>query len=169
MNLAMSGGAFGMMSPMAAMPHMMGLSGSMYAGGTSQWVDMAPGSTNIPILSKLLSPFRRQAGRFERALRNNPAMRMKIQRFGGGYMPNMAMFSPFAGQAFGNMGLMNTAAMGMFGAGAMSMFGGNPFSGFLMGGLTNVSGPGWSNLDNTGVMGGRGMGSWNPYAMPGPH
>ena len=188
MNLAMSGGAFGMMSPMAAMPHMMGLSGSMYAGGTSQWVDMAPGSTNIPILSKLLSPFRRQAGRFERALRNNPAMRMqfesmiggritdfgfrndgkmKIQRFGGGYMPNMAMFSPFAGQAFGNMGLMNTAAMGMFGAGAMSMFGGNPFSGFLMGGLTNVSGPGWSNLDNTGVMGGRGMGSWNPYAMPG--
>ncbi|MEL6186295.1 MAG: hypothetical protein AAFU79_16850, partial [Myxococcota bacterium] len=204
MNLAQMG-AYGMPAPMAMMPHISGIAGgTYYGGGASQWVDMVPGSTNIPILSKLLNPYRRMAGRFERSLRNNPALRMqfesmiggrivdfgfrndgkmKIQRFGGGYMPNMAMFSPFAGHAFGYMGQMNTAAMGSFGAGALGMFGGNPFNGFLMSGLMNVTqhgamrganygsqgvaGLGWSPFDNSGPMGGRGFGSWNPFAMPG--
>ena len=204
MNLAMTAGAGMMPSPLAAMPHVAPFAGNYYAGGASQWVDFAPGATNIPILSKLFSPYRRAAGRMERALRHNPALRMqfesmigarivsfgvrndgkmKLQRFGGGYMPNMAMFSPFAGHIFGHMGMMNTAAMGMFGGGAMSMFGGNPFSGFMLGGLGNiargfgafpgaighqgVAGAGWGWSDNTGPMGGRGMGSWNPFAAPG--
>jgi hypothetical protein len=209
MNQMMMGGMAGgymMPSPMAMMPHMGMMAGGMYAGGGAEWMDMAPGSTNIPILSKLFSPFRRMSGQFERALRHNPALRMqfesqiggrivdfgfrndgkmKIQRFGGGYMPNMAMFSPFAGHIFGHMGAMNTASMGMFGAGAMGMFGGNPFNGFMMGGLANVagfhpgafpganygsqgvSGAGWSPFDNSGHLGGRGFGSWNPFAMPG--
>ncbi len=207
MNQAMMGGGFMMPSPMAMMPHVGPFAGNMYAGGGTQWIDLAPGRTNIPFLSKLLHPSRRMAGQFERALRHNPALRMqfesmiggrivdfgfrndgkmKIQRFGGGFMPNMAMFSPFAGHAFGHMGMMHMGGMSMFGAQGMGAFGGNPFNAFMMGGLGNIaggffpgafpaanygsqgmSGAGWSPFDNTGPMGGRGMGSWNPFAMPG--
>ncbi len=193
----------GMPSPMAAYPGLMPFCGCGYAG--MQRVDLAAGSSNIPILSSLLSPRRRMAGRFERLLRSNPYARAQfessiggrivnfgprnngvftIQRFAPGFNPGMAMaMNPMAGTAMGGLYGMEQAMMGQ--AGRMGMLGmgmpyfgggsmfGNPFMGFTMAGMMNVAGmqapagAGWGPFDNSGAMGGRGFGSWNPLAMPG--
>ncbi len=189
-----------MMSPMAMMPMMSPFCGCGYSGGM-QKIDLAAGSTNIPILSKLFSPSRRMAGRFERMLRHNPAARaqfeasiggritsfgfrndgkMTIQRFAPGYMPAGAgMMNPMSAHMFGHMGAMNMGMMstGLMGGALGGLFGGiNPFMGFAAGGFGNMLGmtgmqspanAGWGPFDNSGALGGRGFGSWNPNAMPG--
>lgn len=111
--------------------------------------------------------------------------KITVQRFGPGFapVPGMHMMNPMAGTAMGYMASMQAATMGhpaMMGAG-MPMFGagsmfGNPFMGFVAGGFGNMMGGmgpqglgGFGALptDNTSMMGGRGFGSWNPYAQPG--
>lgn len=150
----------GMPSPMNAFPAMMPLCGCGYGG--AQQIDLAPGTSNIPIFSKLFSPQRRMAGQFERQLRNNPYARaafeaqiggriidfgirndgkFTVQRFAPGFapMPGMA-FNPLANNAFGYMAGMNSAAM-MGGYAGMPGFG-SPFQGFLAGGFSNILGAG---------------------------
>jgi hypothetical protein len=152
---------FGYMpSPMTAFPAMMPLVGAGYAG--VERVDLAPGATNIPFFSKLFSPRRRAAARFERMLRNNPYARaafeaqiggrivdfgirndgkFTVQRFAPGFapVPGMAL-NPLANNAFGYMAGMQSPFMGMPG-----MFGGgmysNPFQPFLLGGFGNILQP----------------------------
>jgi hypothetical protein len=107
-----------------------------------------------------------------------------VQRFAPGFHPGMALnMNPMAGTALGGLFGMEQAIMGQAGRlgmlgmgnpyfGPGSMFG-NPFMGFTMGGMMNVlgqqmpAGAGWGPFDNSGAMGGRGYGSWNPLAMPG--
>jgi hypothetical protein len=107
-----------------------------------------------------------------------------VQRFAPGFHPGMALnMNPMAGTALGGLYGMEQSIMaqagrlGMLGMGtpyfgAGSMFG-NPFMGFTMGGMMNVAGmqgpagAGYGPFDNSGAMGGRGFGSWNPLAMPG--
>jgi len=104
--------------------------------------------------------------------------KFKIQRFAPGFNPGMMGMNPaamsglgyFAGMQHSVMGTMGGMGMGMPMFGGGSMFG-NPFMAMTMGGLGNVmgmtSGAGGGYLDNSGALGGRGMGSWNPLAMPG--
>jgi len=153
-----------MPSPMSAYPAMMPLCGCGYGG--AQQIDLAPGSSNIPIFSKLFDPQRRMAGQFERQLRNNPYARaafeaqiggriidfgirndgkFTIQRFAPGFAPVPGMaFNPLANNAFGYMAGMNSAAMmgGYAGMGAGGMYGGNPFMGYMAGGFNNILGAG---------------------------
>jgi hypothetical protein len=109
---------------------------------------------------------------------------LTVQRYSPGFHPGMAMtMNPMAGTALGPLYGMEQAIMaqaghlGMLGMGtpyfgAGSMFG-NPFMGFTAAGMMNVlgqqypAGPGWGPYDNSGALGGRGFGSWNPQAMPG--
>ena len=72
----------GMPSPMGVYPGMMPFVGAGYAG--MQPIDLAAGSSNIPIFSKLFSPRRRMAGRFERLLRTNPYARAQFEASIGG-------------------------------------------------------------------------------------
>jgi hypothetical protein len=181
---------FMMPSPISAYPTMMPLCGVGYGG--VQQMDLAPGSTNIPIFSKLFSPERRMAGQFERMLRCNPQARaafeaqiggrivdfgirndgvFTVQRFAPGAMPGMP-FNPMASTAMAYVNGMNSAVMGhpAF-AGISPALMGNPFMGMTMAGMNNVlgapAGAAWSAIDNSGPRGGWGFGSWNPLAMPG--
>ncbi|MEQ8273164.1 MAG: hypothetical protein RMA76_11275 [Deltaproteobacteria bacterium] len=170
---------FGMPSPMAMMPGMMPFAGAGYAG--AQEIDLAPGSWNIPILSKLFSGRRRAAGRFERMLRTNPHARaafeaqiggritnfgvrndgkFTVARFGAGYHPGMAAaINPMAASALGYSTMMGSAMMGTYGNMAMGgypMFGnmsmlGNPFMAMTMGGMANIMGMGPSGPGGAGA------------------
>ncbi len=80
----------GMPHPHMMMPTMAPFVGAGYAGGL-QHIDMASGSWDIPILSSLFSGRRWMAGRFERALRNNPAMRMQFEAYIGGRIVNFGV------------------------------------------------------------------------------
>src|SRR5262245_51477327 len=66
-----------MPSPMSAFPAMMPLCGCGYGG--AQQIDLAAGSSNIPVFSALFDPRRRMAGQFERQLRNNPYARAAFE------------------------------------------------------------------------------------------
>ncbi len=183
--------------PGAMLPMMSPFCGGGYAcGGGLQGVDLAAGSSNLPFISKLLNPRRRAAGQFERMLRYNPAARasfesaiggrivnfglrndgkMTIQRMGPGMARPMGMgfMNPMAGGAFGWMSGITGAVSGMLGGLTGGLLGGNPFMGFVGGGMAHMmgmgrpSGVGGGFFDNSGAMGGRGFGSWNPAAMPG--
>ncbi len=80
------------------------------------------------------------------------------------------------------MGLMAGGLGMMLGGGiSSSIFGGGMLGGLGLGGMMpglaggfggafgmqGAAGFGWGPFDNTGAMGGRGFGSWNPNAMPG--
>lgn len=158
---------FAMQSPMMMMGAMSPLCGCGYGGGMQQ-IDLGMGSTNIPFLSRLLSPHRRMAGDTERLLRTNPMARaafeaqiggrivnfgfrndgkMTIQRFAPGFNPGMMGMNPmamtglgyFANMQYGAMSHFGSMGMGMGMFGAGSMFG-NPFMAMTMGGMMNVMG-----------------------------
>jgi hypothetical protein len=157
MGMGMGMAPFGMPNPMSAYGAMMPLCGAGYAGMTQQ-VDLAAGSSNIPVLSSLFSPSRRMAGQFERMMRENPYARaafesqiggrvvdfgfrndgrFTVQRFAPGFapMPGMQM-NPWTNNAFGYLSGMNSAALssGVYG------LGNNPFMGYLAGGFNNILG-----------------------------
>ncbi len=160
-----------MMAPGMMMPGMMPFAAAGYAGGF-QHVDLAMGSSDIPILSSLFSGRRWAAGRFERALRHNPQLRsafemqiggrivnfglrnngkFTIQRFGPGYGGMGMALNPMMAPAYGYMGSMggfvNNYAMGMGLPTGMPFFGagsmfGSPFMGMTTMGLYNAAGMG---------------------------
>jgi hypothetical protein len=162
-----------MPQPFSVFPTMAPFVGGGYAG--VQQVDLAPGSSNIPFLSKLIDPNRRAAGRFERMLRGNPYARAAfeaqvggrivdfglrddgkfvVQRFSPGFAPVPGMsLNPMATLAFSALApIQQVANMAFGGLGMM-----NPFPAFFAAGLGGMQAP----------LGGLGMGSWNPLAMPG--
>jgi hypothetical protein len=184
-------------SPMTAYPGLQPYVGAGYAGGGFQTIDLAPGSSNIPIFSALFSPQRRMAGQFEARLKSDLQFRaafeaqiggrviddwrsdgvIQVQRFPTGYMPSAFGAQPMVGNIYGYLNQMNVGAMqsGYYGANMAA----NPFYGYVGAGLQNaygqyamagqqgVAGGGWGPVDNSGPRGGRGYGSWNPNAMPG--
>ena len=133
--------AFGAMPmPGAMMPMMAPFVGAGYAGGYQE-VDLAAGSWDIPIISSFLSSLtggrRWSAGQMERAMRNDPQLRLQVenalggrivsfglrnngkftvQRFGPGYMGMGGAINPMMGHTLGyynGMGsYMNSYAMG---------------------------------------------------------
>jgi hypothetical protein len=176
----------GMPSPMGVYPGMLPFVGAGYAGGGGiQTIDLAAGSTNIPILSSLFDGRRRAAGQFERLLRTNPYARaqfeasiggrimdfglrgsdgvLTVQRFAPGFHPGMAMaMNPMAGTALAPMFGMEQAIMaqagrlGMLGMG-YPYFGGNSMFGNPFMGYTAA---GMMNVLGQQYPAGQG---WGPY------
>ena len=155
-----------MPAPMDVLPQMAEVTGTLYAGGTVAWFDLAPRSAD-PELDEMLRPLQEMAGKAEHAIRKNPILRMqfeslvggrvvdfgdeddgkmKIQRFGGGYMGNMTMFSPYVSHIFGHLGSMDAGAYQQYQSplreAASSGSGSNPG-----GSLTHRGGPSRLALD----------------------
>lgn len=149
-------------SPMTQFPMMAPYCGCGYAGG-EQTIDLAPGSTNIPIFSALFDGNRRMAGLTEARLRSDPYARaafeasiggritdfgirndgvFTVQRFPTGYFPGQFAAQPFVGNMYGYMNQMNAATMGWAGGNAAyaSSLGMNSFYGYAGAGFMNVLG-----------------------------
>ena len=161
MAMGMGMGMGGMPMPGMMMPTMAPFVGAGYAGGM-QHIDLAAGSSDIPFLSSLFSGRRWMAGRFERALRNDPQMRMSfeammgaritdfglrnngkftMQRFAPGYMGMGGAINPHMAHTLGYMngmgGFVNNYAMGMgMGSMGMPMFGAGSMFGSPFMGMT---------------------------------
>lgn len=153
---------FSVPSPMTAYPAMQPYCGCGYAGG-SQEIDLAPGSTNIPIFSALFDGNRRMAGQTEARLRSDPYARaafeasiggritdfgirndgvFTVQRTPGGYIPGQFAAQPMIGNMYGYMNQMNAATMSWAGANPAygAALGMNSFYGYAGAGMMNVLG-----------------------------
>ena len=145
-----------MQSPSAAMPFMQPIAG----GGYAQNVDLAPYSQNN-FLSRMFDPDRREAGRMERVLRNDPFARSAFEQAVGGRIVDFggandgkftierAAPNPYA-QALGGGALGPLASQlgsiyqqmnqgvpgGGIGPGGL---GGNPLQNLLLNGFTGIA------------------------------